>query len=133
MILVDTSVWIEFLRATDSKADRALAAWIDREEELATAPVIVAELLSGVGDAHDREELLAHLLSFPAFEPGWPAGWARIAALRRQARRAGGGVPLIDCLIGATALEHGAVVAHRDADFERLAAVAGLRTLPLFG
>jgi predicted nucleic acid-binding protein len=54
------------------------------------------------------------------------------AMLYRACRRRGATIrSLNDCLIAAVALRYGDVVAHRDADFERIAEVAPLRTLDL--
>jgi len=49
LILVDTSAWIEFLRATGHAADLRLRGLIDRDE-LATTEPVVMELLAGAAD-----------------------------------------------------------------------------------
>jgi predicted nucleic acid-binding protein len=51
------------------------------------------------------------------------------AELSRSARASGRTVrSLVDCLIAAVALRHGATVVHRDRDFDALAAISPLRT-----
>jgi predicted nucleic acid-binding protein len=50
------------------------------------------------------------------------------AAIYRTARRAGKTIRSItDCLIAALAIRHGATLAHRDADFDVIAALTPLQ------
>ena len=57
MILVDTSAWIEFLRATGSEAHLRLRSALEDGVELAGTDVIVMELLAGARDEADRDRL----------------------------------------------------------------------------
>ena len=47
MILVDTSAWVEYLRATGSPAHLRLRELVAGEGELATTEVVTMELLAG--------------------------------------------------------------------------------------
>lgn len=128
--LVDSSVWIEFLRSTGSSAHLWLAERIATTAVAVTEPVEL-EVLVGVReqDALDTERLLrsGELIAVAPTED-FHAG----AAIYRQVRRTGRTIRSVnDCLIAAVALRHGVPLAHRDADFDVIAEVTGLETVRL--
>ena len=61
MILVDTSAWVEYLRATGSPAHLRLRELVAGEGELATTEVVTMELLAGAA-AEDEVVRLRRLL-----------------------------------------------------------------------
>jgi len=128
VILVDTSAWVEHLRGTSSDVAKALGRLIDGGAELVTTDAVVMELLAGA-DTPAREEALDRLtagLPMLATDPGLDFRGA--AHIYRRARRDGRTVrSLLDCLIASVALRHGVPVLHRDADYEVIAAVTGLK------
>lgn len=127
MILVDSSVWIEFFRR-DGNLD--LEASLDLEEVVTCLPV-VQEVLQGFDD--QRTYLLAReaMLAFPTVEsPLSEQVYLLAVDLYRSARRAGHTVRSgVDCLIGACALRHSLTVAHHDRDYDALAKISPLDVL----
>jgi predicted nucleic acid-binding protein len=126
MLLVDSSIWIQIARGATADLKQAMAA---AGEPLAITEPIVGEVLAG---AHDPDAVEARLasLNLRALDPS--RDYRDAAMLYRACRRRGMTIrSLTDCLIAAVALRYGDVVAHRDADFERIAEVAPLRTLDL--
>jgi predicted nucleic acid-binding protein len=131
-MLVDTSVWIELFAASESTADRWLTERINAELPVIVAEVVMMELLIGTTDeskAAVRRQRLQHFV----IEPLAPVRDAEdAAAIHRQCRRNGHTVrSMIDCLVAAMALRLDVPVAHRDRDFEVIAAHCGLQTLSL--
>jgi predicted nucleic acid-binding protein len=130
VILVDTSAWIEFQRATGSAVDARLTRAIERDEELATTGIVVLELLAG---ARDESQALAlrRLLDRCAFLPlEEPSDEEAAAAVYRACRRGGDTIRrLPDCLIAAVAIRAGTPVLHSDADFDAIARHAPLATV----
>ncbi len=128
MILVDTSAWIEFLRATSSETHLRLRSALEDGAELAATDVIVMELLAGARDDADRDRLrrLVYGLEFLALEG--PGDYEQAAELYRRCRR-GGETPrkLSDCLIAAVAIRAGAELLAADADFEAISRHTSLR------
>jgi predicted nucleic acid-binding protein len=128
MILVDSSAWVEFLRATGSPVHHRLRAALEEGAALASSDVILMEILAGARDAADRERLrrLLYGLEFIAVEG--PADYEAAAEIFRACRR-GGETPrkLTDCLIGAVAIRGGAELLCADADFSVIARHADLR------
>lgn len=128
MILVDSSAWIEFLRATGGSTHLRLREALQEGIELACTDVIVMEILAGARDDADRDRLrrLLYGLEFLAVEG--PADYEQAAELYRLCR-GGGETPrkLTDCLIAAVAIRNDAELLCEDADFFAIARFAPLR------
>jgi predicted nucleic acid-binding protein len=122
VILVDTSAWVEFLRATGSPMHHRLREALEEDHELATTDVVVMEILAGARDDSDRDELhrLLHGCTFLAVEG--LKDYESAAGLYRVCR-AGGDTPrkLTDCLIAAVAIRNGAEILQADVDFLTIA------------
>ncbi len=130
MILVDSSAWIEYLRATGSPADLRVGNAIENDELLATTGLVLLELLAGASDerqAHDLRRLLGRC-RFLALEE--PFDHEAAAALYRTCRSRGTTIRrLPDCVIAAVAIRTDMSVLHQDADFDAIARHAPLRTV----
>ena len=132
MILVDSSAWIEFQRATGSLADRRLTQAVTEGELLATTGIVVLEILAGARDEqHERE--LRRLLALCRFLPlEEPSDHEAAAALYRTCRRSGTTIRrLPDCLIATVAIRNRVEVLHCDSDFDAIARHAPLSIVPL--
>jgi predicted nucleic acid-binding protein len=132
-MIVDTSVWIEFLSTSESVASRWLADRIAANAELIVPEVVMMELLIGTTD-EATAALRRRLLQRSNIEPLAPLRDAEdAAAIHRRCRRGGETVrSLIDCQVAAMALRMGVGVAHRDHDYEVIRVHCGLETEPLF-
>ncbi|MGL5819016.1 MAG: type II toxin-antitoxin system VapC family toxin [Phycicoccus sp.] len=130
MTLVDTSVWVEFLRGTPTAATTFVRERLGKE--LATTEPVLMELLAGVrpGERTARIERLLLSQTWHRIDPGLDY---RGAIDVFHATRATGHQPrsLQDCLVAAVALRRDVAVAHRDVDYERIAAATGLRVVDL--
>lgn len=128
MILVDSSAWVEFLRATGSSAHLRVRSALQEKADLASTDVVVMEILSGARDEADRDRLrrLLYGLKFLAVEG--PTDYERAAGLYRLCRSAGE-TPrkLTDCLIAAVAIRNDAELLCEDADFLTIARHSPLR------
>ncbi|MGH1502197.1 MAG: type II toxin-antitoxin system VapC family toxin [Acidimicrobiales bacterium] len=128
MILVDTSAWIEFLRDTGSPVCQAVDDLLG--DDLAVCDPISMEVLAG---ARNQQHLgdLRRLLARCTVLPTEPIDFETSAALYRTCRTKGETVrKLMDCLIAAVAIRHGAALLHADADFGALERHAGLTVHP---
>ncbi|MDT5051131.1 MAG: hypothetical protein QOG75_7056 [Mycobacterium sp.] len=132
-MIVDTSVWIEFLTTSRSPASRWLADRIADNSRVIVPDVVLMELLIGTTD-ESKAAVRRRLLQRFDIEPLAPLRDAEdAAAIHRRCRRGGETVrSLIDCQVAAMALRMGVVVAHRDRDYETIRAHCGLQTKPLF-
>lgn len=134
MILVDSSAWIEFERATGSGADRRLTAAIKADEPLATMGLVLLEILAGARDerhARDLRRLLGRCNFLPLEEP---SDFEAAASLYRTCRREGTTLRrLPDCLIAAVAIRTGATLLHQDSNFDMITQHAPLDVAVLNG
>jgi predicted nucleic acid-binding protein len=126
VILVDTSAWVEYLRATGSEANLRVRELLPRDE-LVTTDVVLMELLAGARDDAHRDQL-RQLLARCEFTPTQgPGDYEAAADVYRACRRAGHTVrALTDCLIASVAMRGGLAVLHADADFDAIARHAPL-------
>ena len=128
MILIDTSAWIEYFRATGSSSAievRRLLA--EQADQVAMCEPVAMEILSGAVDdaAHTKLERLVNGL--PSLIVDAAVDFRTAAQIYRAARRAGQTIRSInDCLIAAVAIRHSANIVHRDADFDVIVAMTGL-------
>jgi predicted nucleic acid-binding protein len=127
VILADTSAWVEYDRATGSTVDLRLSELIAADGPVAvTEPVIMQVLAGARSDAHEAD-LRRLLLRFRLLRFDAVADFDGAVRIYRRCRQAGV-TPrgLIDCMIVAVALRHGATLLACDADLDRVSAVVGL-------
>ena len=127
MILVDSSVWIDFLSATPGRAGAELRRMIAEVEPFAMAGVVVAEVLQGL--TRNVSQIEHYLSQWEMLEPNGFATYREAATIFRLARSKGVTLTTIDTLIAAIALEHRASVFTLDHDFAR---IARMTRLPLY-
>ena len=124
LLLVDTSVWVEYLRGTGSPAAMTLRELLrSRPDDVTLTEPVAMELLAGARPSSlPQVERLVEGLPSLTVEPSldFPAA----AAAYRAARSSGRTVrSLVDCLIGVVAARRGAELLHRDVDFTVLGEV----------
>ncbi len=124
MILVDTSVWIDFFNSARGPAGNELERLIRSNAPLVVTGLVVAEVLQGL--KRDVERVTALLAHWPFIEPRGFATYQAAAMVSRQARARGVALSTVDALLAALALEYNAAIFTLDKDFERLA-FTGLR------
>jgi predicted nucleic acid-binding protein len=128
VIVVDTSVWIDYLRCCDTPQVDRLQAFIADGIVLATTGVIRMELLCGASAAV-FDELRASLDQHPVIATE-NADFDAAADLYRACRSAGAAVrSSVDCLIAAPCIRAGVPLLHADVDFDKLASVSELRVV----
>lgn len=125
MILVDTSVWIPYLRGSSSARAELLHRLLAEGVPVALTSVIVMELLQGVASEATAEKLAEYLSTQRRIESHDPWSTALAAARMYAACRAAGYTirSTLDCWIARTAVEHDHMLLHDDRDFDHLAAV----------
>jgi len=125
VVLVDTSVWVEFFRKP-SRVD--LPTVVDLDEVVTCLPVL-QEVLQGFREEAAFALARDAMLALPMVEaPLQQEVFEEAVGLYRRARTQGLTVrSSVDCLIAACALRHGLTVLHRDRDFGFLAQVSPLR------
>ena len=132
MILVDSSVWIDFFSQASTPECLQLVRWLEAGDvSIGTADLVVFEVLRGF--RNDKACLTAQslLLELPVMDIGGAANALRAAALYRRLRAQGRTVRSpIDVLLASYCMTHGHTLLHRDADFESLKTLGGFDTWP---
>lgn len=129
MILLDTSSWVEYDRATESPTDHSVTALIEGGGSgLAVTEPVLMEVLAGARN-EDHYSRLRRLLASFQWIPIDPAGDFEGAAKIYRECRAAGVTPrgLTDCLIAAIAIRTGSQVLAADRDFADIARVVPLQ------
>ncbi|MBM3727755.1 MAG: PIN domain nuclease [Acidobacteria bacterium] len=127
MILVDSSVWVDYFRgsitAQTDKLDRLLG-----REPLATGDLILAEVLQGFDSERDFKAAKRLLTTLLIVEIGGRD--IAIPAARNYRLLRGHGITVrktIDTMIATRCIESGLSVLHSDRNFDPFAAYLGLR------
>ena len=122
MIVVDTSVWVEFFRRRDHPVVGTLKAHIGRGAELATTEAVLMEVFAGAASAEDLARIRSQLVALPILRLAGVADFEEAALIYRTCRAAGQAIRShVDCLIAVPVIRHGASLLHNDRDFETIA------------
>jgi predicted nucleic acid-binding protein len=127
VILVDSSAWIEFDRATESSVDRRLTTLIEEGERIVVTEPVIMEVASGARTDARESELRRMLASFELLQFDVVADFEGATKIYRTCRQAGI-TPrgMIDCMIASVAWRHGASLLAQDVDMARMAKVIGI-------
>lgn len=128
MHLVDTSVWIEFLRKSGNPTVQARLKPLVAQGRTALTEWIVLELMTGLGRNERAQSLidrLAPLERLPFAESAWARAWDLASTLRKR----GVSPSAADCYIATVALDADVPLIHCDRDFEAIRRHSALRTI----
>jgi predicted nucleic acid-binding protein len=129
MVIIDTTVWIDYLRGSDN----AETNWLEENltlQRFGLTDLILCEVLQGIQDERDFAQAHADLLKFKIFKTGGMELAVSAARNYRELRHRGYTVrKTIDCLIATFCLQARHELLHRDHDFDCFEKVLGLRVL----
>ena len=129
ILLVDTSVWIDYFRGRAVSHVAALEQVLHAGDDVCVCGLILTEVLQGIRSDVDYRKTATHFKSL-VFLPMTYETFVRAAEVYRALRRNGVTVRRpMDCLIAATAIEHDVLLLHDDRDFDPIEKHAGLRVL----
>jgi hypothetical protein len=133
MILVDSSVWIDYFGGVDSPGAEQLDALLG-VELLATGDLILAEVLQGFAAEQDYRQARTLLESFEVVPLAGRDVCVEAAENFRTLRRKGVTVrKTIDTIIATCCIRNGYHLLHNDRDFDAFVLHLGLRVLPSRG
>jgi hypothetical protein len=129
MVIVDTTVWIDYFRGDDTLQ----TAWLEHElmrQRLGLTDLILCEVLQGISDARTFSEFRDDLLKLHVFETGGvELAIAAAENYRRLRQRAYTVRKTIDCLIATFCLRGGHSLLHCDKDFDPFEKLLGLSVI----
>lgn len=129
MILVDSSVWIDFFNGRPSPAADRLADLLqDGSAPLGMPDLVLFEVLRGFRHEQDFQAARRVLHALPVVEIGGEDGALRAAHHCRALRAAGVTVRSpIDVLLASYCIEHDHALLHADRAFDALESLRGLK------
>jgi predicted nucleic acid-binding protein len=124
-MIIDTSAWVDYLRANGSAAHLRLRAAFQKREPMLVPHVVVQEVLQGASSPSNYVRLLREIERLPTFEPIDSLDLHHQAAMLYARCRWNGITPrsAIDCIVAACAIEAGEPLLANDRDFEMMARV----------
>ena len=129
MILVDSSVWIDYFRGRDTPQADTLDALLG-VEPLATGDLILTEVLQGFTSDADFTRARKLLMALTIVHLGGTAVAIRAAQNFRRLRALGVSVrKTIDTVIATYCIENRLALLHSDHDFDPFVAHLGLQTV----
>lgn len=130
MYLVDTSVWIDYLREESTEGVRFFEEILGQGYPFGITSEIYQEVLQGAASEESFERLAEYLGTqrFYRLKDGVES-YREAARLYFRCRRSGVTVrSTIDCIIARISIEHGLLLLHNDKDFMNMAGIVpGLR------
>ncbi len=127
MVVVDTSVWIDYLAGRVTREAVLLDRAVEQVGRVAVCGPVLQELLQGIRREKEYKKTRLQMSKYPFLEvTRWT--FLRAAGLYHRMRGKGFTAGRFDVLIAAVCLEHDAALLTSDRrGFEPLARLAGLR------
>jgi predicted nucleic acid-binding protein len=126
VIVVDSSVWIDFLNGANAPHVRLLRSALGTDE-IVVGDLMLCEVLQGLDSEREARDVEALLRRFEIVLMGGDV--IAVAAARNYRALRARGITVrrtIDLLIGTWCIEHGAPLLHNDSDFRPMARHLGL-------
>jgi len=129
MVIVDTTVWIDFFAGQESPHVAALESLVLNKDDICICGLILTEVLQGIRKEKEYKETKKRFNSF-IFLPMTHVTFIKAADIYRSLRRKGITIRKpIDCMISSVAIEHDIQLLHNDRDFDPIEEHCGLKTL----
>ncbi|MFI5003501.1 MAG: PIN domain nuclease [Solirubrobacterales bacterium] len=128
MILVDSSVWVEYDRATGSPPHLRLKGLIEADGPVVVTEPVIMEVLAGARNDRREADLRRLLGRFELLSFDAVSDFDGAVRIYRRCRVAGV-TPrgMLDCMIAAVAWRRGATLLAHDADMNRVARVVAIK------
>ena len=125
MILVDTSVLIDFLRSRNNPKPQLLEEILERKNLWGITNFIYQEILQGAKDGNEFNRLKEYFETVPSYSLKFGRqSFERAALLNVRCRNAGVTIrSTIDLLIAETAIENDLALLHNDSDFDSMSKI----------
>jgi len=120
LVLIDTSVWIPFLRKSPPSVVKDEVDHLLAENRVAIVPMIRLELLGSIKSTDEFGRLKSRLDVLHRI-PTDEANWEAAAQLAFELRQRGKIIPYTDILIASAAILANALLLHADRHFDLMA------------
>ncbi|MBM4083060.1 MAG: PIN domain nuclease [Planctomycetes bacterium] len=129
MVLVDTTVWVDFFLDRRTPHVERLESLIAQGEDICICGIVLTEVLQGIRDDREYERTRTRLDPL-LFLPMTRNTFINAADIYRTLRRKGVTIRKpVDCMIASVAMEHKLRLLHNDRDFVPMEQHCGLETV----
>ena len=117
MVLVDTTVWIDFFAGQTLTHIETFESLLEQEEDICICGIILTEVLQGIRKETEFKKT-KNLFNSLIFLPMSYSTFLQSAEIYRKLRQKGITIrKSIDCMIASVALENNISLLHNDKDF----------------
>lgn len=128
MVLVDTSIWIDYLQKNNTFGEK-VTRLID-QGEVAVAGLVVAELIQGAKTNKEVKLIRSFIEAFEFLKEGSET-WEKAGILSFELRKKGKIIGLADCYLATLALENNLAIFTLDKHFKEIAGFTNIKLYPL--
>ena len=129
MVLVDTTVWIDFFTGKATSQVDILELLISEGQDICVCGLVLTEVLQGVREEKQYKKIRKYFENL-LFLPMTQAMHLHSAEIYRSLRKKGITIRKpIDCMIASVAIAHGVHLLHNDKDFKPIEKHSGLMTV----
>ena len=129
MILVDTTIWVDFFKGQDTAHVTYLRNIIIQGIDLCLCGIVLTEILQGIKNKkehHQIEDILTSLIFLEMKRSTFELAADMFRILRKR------GITIrktLDCMIAAVAIENNIPLIHNDRDFDPIEKYCGLQVI----
>ncbi|MBS0358485.1 MAG: PIN domain nuclease [Proteobacteria bacterium] len=122
MYLIDTSIWIDYLREENNPCIQYFTNILDQKLPFGITGIIYQEVLQGAASEKDFNQLVNYLNTQRFYHLRDPiVSYQAAAQLYFECRKKGITIrSTIDCLVAQVAIEHDLILLHNDKDYIQL-------------
>jgi predicted nucleic acid-binding protein len=129
-VLIDTSVWIDYLQGTASEELQQLVDSLLGTKEIVVPKIVLAELIQGARSEKDIAVIREFLEAFTVVSEG-DRTWMDAGKLSYDLKKKGKTVNLADCYISIMAKENHASILSLDKHFRDVQHEAGVELIAI--
>ena len=131
MVLIDTTVWIDFFADRPAPHVAALQELIENDEDLCLCGIVLAEVLQGIRSNSDFRKTKDYFEAL-IFLPMQQATFVSAADIYRSLRKKEITIRKpVDCMIASVAIEYDIPLLHNDRDFDQIEKHSRLKIVKL--
>jgi predicted nucleic acid-binding protein len=120
LILVDTTVWIDFFAGSNLRHVSLFQSLIEDSEDICICGLVMTEILQGIKDGVQYSKTKKYLSNL-IYIPMSTDTFVLAADIYRSIRKKGITIRnSIDCLIAAVCIEHNVSLLQNDKDFQKI-------------
>jgi len=130
MILVDTSVWIDFFADRSLEHVDKLSQFLEDGEDICTCGIVLTEVLQGIKKEKDYINIKEYFGNF-IYIPMQRSTFIKSAEIHRELRQKGITIRnQVDCMISALVMEKDVLLMDNDREFALIESCFELKRIP---